>query len=318
MKRLHGAALPFHAALFVLACAACSPSAQEESPPPSGDSSPDMSRSVEERQTIRPAIEEIDRRWRERLEVPQDSRIIGGVPVEPGEHLWAVAILYERSPNLWRQYCGGTLIAPQWVVTAAHCQVQQGDRLIIGTADISRPSGQGAYRAGHFYTAASVYNHGDYKVASKHDSDIALIRIDGATAVTPAPLLQRDEATTDGEGATVIGWGHTIEGGNASDILRKVDIKFVDHPVCESNYRERNVTVTANMLCAGEDGKDSCQGDSGGGLFVYDSDDDGETFGYRLAGVVSFGYGCARPRYPGVYTKVTNFHEWINRTMSGS
>jgi secreted trypsin-like serine protease len=70
------------------------------------------------------------------------------------------------------------------------------------------------------------------------------------------------------------------------------------------------------MLCAGEEGKDSCQGDSGGGLFVYDADDRGQTFSYRVAGVVSFGIGCALAQYPGVYTKVTNYRDWVEGAIA--
>jgi secreted trypsin-like serine protease len=71
------------------------------------------------------------------------------------------------------------------------------------------------------------------------------------------------------------------------------------------------------MLCAGEEGKDSCQGDSGGGLLVYDAvGGDGGVASYRVAGVVSFGIGCALAQYPGVYTKVENYRDWVQQTIS--
>jgi hypothetical protein len=102
----------------------------------------------------------------------------------------------------------------------------------------------------------------------------------------------------------VSGWGATAEGGSSAAILQKVRVPIVSNTTCNAAY---GGGITANMLCAGlvEGGKDSCQGDSGGPLVVPDGS------GWRLAGVVSFGNGCARPNFYGVYTRISSFTTWI-------
>jgi secreted trypsin-like serine protease len=238
--------------------------------------------------------------WKERRAVPQDTRIVGGIPAEEGEFPWAVAFLYwKASEGRWAQYCGGSLISPQWVLTAAHCPVSSNHRALLGRLDLTESGGE-------VLRIVDVISHESYD-RDTHDSDISLVKLETTSASAPVPLLAGEEATTAGEQTTVIGWGHTEEGGSASNELRKVDVAFVDPDQCKDSYE----TVTENMLCAGEDGKDSCQGDSGGGLLVYDPDEKTEEYGYSLAGVVSFGRGCARPEFPGVYTKVSNYQDWI-------
>ena len=104
----------------------------------------------------------------------------------------------------------------------------------------------------------------------------------------------------------VSGWGTTSEGGSTPSTLRKVTVPVISDDKCRDAYG-RNDIFDSN-LCAGFDagGKDSCQGDSGGPLYCS---------GYQ-AGVVSWGYGCARPNYPGVYTEVSYFINWINANAS--
>lgn len=309
-------ALPFMmAALAALACVACS----ESAPPVERAVEPEAERAADP--GLAPPVtlpsagelqelEALAGIWKERRAVPQDTRIVGGTPAEEGEFPWAVAFLYwKASEGRWAQYCGGSLIAPQWVLTAAHCPVSSNHRALLGRLELAGTGGE-------VLQIVDVIPHESYD-PDTNDSDISLVKLEAHSVNTPVPLLAREEATAAGEQTTVIGWGHTEEGGSASNELRKVDVAFVDLDQCKNSYENCEplcgspFTVTENMLCAGEDGKDSCQGDSGGGLLVYDLDEKTEEYSYSLAGVVSFGLGCARPEFPGVYTKVSNYQDWI-------
>jgi len=110
--------------------------------------------------------------------------------------------------------------------------------------------------------------------------------------------------------ATVIGWGRTMEGGDTSAVLRQVEIPIVSNETCQQSYPNG---ITSNMMCAGreEGGRDSCQGDSGGPLMVRGSGQD-----WRQAGVVSFGIGCARPNFYGVYTRISQYLFWIDSQIN--
>jgi secreted trypsin-like serine protease len=109
--------------------------------------------------------------------------------------------------------------------------------------------------------------------------------------------------------AEVAGWGHTSHGGSTSRVLRSVGVSMVPRATCSAMYHHAN-TITEEMVCAGaaEGGKDACQGDSGGGLVIRRADG-----AWVLPGVVSFGKGCGDPRYPGVYTRVASYIDWIHR-----
>ncbi|XP_033608825.1 trypsin-2 [Cryptotermes secundus] len=115
-------------------------------------------------------------------------------------------------------------------------------------------------------------------------------------------LPTQGQKTAPGAMAVVTGWGATQEGGGASRILQKVELPIVSKDRCRGLYDD----LPDHQICAGHPetgGKDSCQGDSGGPLVVSG----------RQVGVVSWGYGCAQPRYPGVYTEVAAYRRWITK-----
>merc|ERR1711872_987316 len=109
--------------------------------------------------------------------------------------------------------------------------------------------------------------------------------------------------------ATVSGWGTLSSGGNQPTVLNEVDVTVQSNAQCQSSYGS---SITSNMLCAADAGKDSCQGDSGGPLVAQ------ENGKYALIGVVSWGYGCAFSGYPGVYARVTEKMDWILANTSGT
>jgi hypothetical protein len=143
-------------------------------------------------------------------------------------------------------------------------------------------------------------------------NDVALIRLahpvtlGGLVKTIPMAGAEDSALFAPGVMATVSGWGTTSEGGVSSNALRKVTLPVVSNTICNETY---NGAVKASMLCAGyaAGGKDSCQGDSGGPFIVADG-----RGGWIQAGIVSWGNGCARPDYYGVYTRLASFKSWIS------
>lgn len=239
--------------------------------------------------------------------IPRQLLIVGGENAAVGELPWQVLVL--PGPFM----CGGSLITTEWVVTAAHC--------VVDDFNNPMPPGDIQVRAGEYNRSqndgteqqrnvSSVIVHPNYNAATS-DSDIALLRLASPVTLGPSvgvvPLVfspANDSLVAPGVSSLVSGWGATSEGGSTATILQKVRVPIVSNATCNASY---GGGITANMLCAGfaAGGKDSCQGDSGGPLVVP------EGSGWRLAGVVSFGEGCARPNFYGVYTRVSSFTTWI-------
>lgn len=238
---------------------------------------------------------------------PRDITIVGGQPADPGEWPWQVMVLP-------RGYlCGGSLIGAEWVITAAHCVYDGNGNLFnptsvsvrLGEHDLSVTEGSEQARG-----VIEIIAHDDYD-SWTNDNDIALLRLASPVVlnerVAPIGLLSADDENilaAPGVSAYVTGWGTTAEGGSAATKLMEVDVPVVSNSTCNSTYG----IITGNMICAGykEGGKDSCQGDSGGPLVVPDN-----RGGWQLAGVVSFGYGCARSGFYGVYTRASHYVDWI-------
>ena len=109
--------------------------------------------------------------------------------------------------------------------------------------------------------------------------------------------------------AVVTGWGRNTSSGPQSNILKQVEVTTMTNSQCQSSNHPHH-KITDNMICAEAAGKDSCKGDSGGPLAVL-----GQDGSYRQIGVVSWGKGCARPGYPGVYTRVSSLLPWIEKPM---
>jgi len=230
------------------------------------------------------------------------EEIVGGTEAVPGSWPFMAAIL-EQSGNPTSQYCGGSLIAPTWVVSAAHCFKENGSVTPASQVRI----GLGLHRlsagGGSIHTVKRIIVHPQYN-ESTSDYDMALIELNSAASQTPI-VVQTGASDLSGVTATAIGWGLTDPNNDnsTSDVLRQVSLPVVTNTQCNNVYG----SITARMVCAGfsQGGKDACQGDSGGPLVATIS---GQT---RLIGVTSFGDGCAEPGVYGVYSRTSAFESFI-------
>lgn len=240
--------------------------------------------------------------------VAQASRvnglIVGGDKVQPGAYPFMVSM---HSSSYRGHFCGGSLIAPSWVLTAAHC-VSGGapSKIYLGLQSQDR-LGEGVS-----YSVKKVYSHPKY---AKMDYDFALIELASPVAnYAPIALNAEEIPISDIESewtqSTTMGWGTLKEGsGKISVDLMEVSVPLRSQAQCLKGYPGK---ISDRMICAGLDGggKDSCQGDSGGPLIVKDN----VLNRYVLAGVVSWGEGCARANRFGVYSKVNSVIDWIRST----
>ncbi|MFN2125351.1 MAG: trypsin-like serine protease [Candidatus Promineifilaceae bacterium] len=258
------------------------------------------------------------------LAAPDQPDIVGGEEALPGAWPWQVALISSDVTNLYDgQYCGAVLVDDFWVVTAAHC-VEDADtadfEVALGVHNLIKPEAN--YQR---IAPKDIFIHPDYDPYS-YDSDIALIRLQTPALITegegeglpvqPLVLVAPDAGSLAGFLATVTGWGNQIAqpdpgGYDYPATLQQVEVPIVSNEECNTAYGDPDSQViTENMLCAGyiyKGGYDSCYGDSGGPLVIQMP----ESEEWQLAGLVSWGYGCAYPGSPGVYTRISEFTNWV-------
>ena len=279
-----------------------------------------------------------------------NDRVFGGLAAEQGAWPFQVALLtsymLDNRPEsqMDAQFCGGSLIAPGWVLTAAHCLVYDGQE--VPADAITVLSGATHLAEGKRLKVAEVIVHEGFdRSMMSIDNDIGLLRLEGKAAAKTIALPKA--GIKDAGKATVTGWGMMEDGTFPADLMQ-VDIDVTTNEACNAGIKEiyakdlgailrswaprlrlsdtaidaatttmassMSDPLTPNMLCAGikEGGRDSCSGDSGGPLFVKDGND------LTQIGVVSWGEGpldaaapCGHANAYGVYTRLSNYTDWI-------
>lgn len=254
------------------------------------------------------------------------TKIVGGQPAAAAAWPWQVALIRADRSNTDGQFCGGSLISPSWVLTAAHCVDGRSPSDIVvmeGSSSLKR--------GGRRIEVSRIIVHESY---TRGVNDIAVLQLAGSAASTPVPYFSSAAAkpfNAEGQSATVTGWGllrpiregddHQYYDDLTGDPLDPTDIRrgtyfttelmqvtmpLIGTQRCAAAYP--NEAIDGRQTCAGisAGGKDSCQGDSGGPLVIKD-----KSGRYFQAGIVSWGYSCAKPGKYGVYTWVSAYDSWI-------
>lgn len=235
----------------------------------------------------------------------QTPRIVGGAAAPAGAYPWMTALVSKAEPNdLLAQECAGSLIHPYWVLTAAHCVegLKASDiQVIAGATDLSAG---GLTRV----NVLETIQHPDY-TSNSDDHDIALLLLETpVTGVAPVEVIDDPALTAPGVLSTVMGWGTVSEvDETGTPVLLHAQVPIMDSAIAnQPDFLDGG--VTPNMLAAGleEGGVDTCFGDSGGPLVIR-----GRQNQWVQAGIISWGEGCAQPKKPGVYTRVSRYRRWI-------
>ncbi|WP_069884772.1 serine protease [Streptomyces luteocolor] len=235
-----------------------------------------------------------------------DSVVIGGRPVEVSDSPWTVALSSRDRFGGTRagQFCGGVVVSPTTVLTAAHCMSEDVLGVPLGeVSDLKVIASRGDLREtdGKEIPVRDAWVNPEYDGYTNSGDVAALTLSEPLPEGYVIPMAgEGDPAYEAGTGAAVYGWGDTTGAGNYAHSLRSARVKVLPDAVCERAYpgSADGKYVAETMLCAGEmDGRrDACQGDSGGPLVAHG----------RLIGLVSWGSGCGRAGSPGVYTRISD------------
>ncbi|XP_041828399.1 tryptase-2-like isoform X2 [Melanotaenia boesemani] len=241
------------------------------------------------------------------------SSIIGGSDAEVGAWPWMVHInITHNRTTKWR--CGGTILNEEWVMTAAHCldrQLkvdEQQSFVAVGKHDLQK--GWGGYKDIKTFVLHPSYNG----VSNSHDYDLALINLKRKLNFNPnvsaISLPKASDIFNETSDCWITGWGQIGNGVPLPppETLQQLKIPLVPHSICKKTYPH----LTSNMLCAGAEGKDGCEGDDGGPLVCKTPS------GLVQVGIMSSRSpgGCGLPGQPGIYTQVSGFVDYIQRRIN--
>lgn len=248
------------------------------------------------------------------------DRIIEGTEIPVGAYPWLVA-LGRIEEGIFDVNCGGTLITTRHVITAAHCFARfvKPTHAIVGEHDVNRDN-DGANPETHFIRRIVLSNYNE----NTNQDDIAILTMSRDVTfnrnIQPICLPFRPDLSDNtfvGNRLDVVGWGrtdHQVRETSPVPLEAKVEVVSLDD--CNQAYANLpggvSLTITNRQLCAGRGGADTCSGDSGGPIHYLDQRSDR----YYLAGVTSFGFECGNAQFPGVYTRVSSYLNWIQLNVN--
>ncbi|CAK9827284.1 Serine proteinase stubble [Anthophora retusa] len=246
-----------------------------------------------------------------------ESRIVGGNRSSFGKWPWQISLRQWRT-STYLHKCGAALLNENWAITAAHCveNVPPSDLLLrIGEHDLANEDEPYGYQERRVQIVAS---HPQFDPRT-FEYDLALLRFyEPLLPFQPNVLpicLPDDDENYVGRTAYVTGWGRLYDEGPLPSTLQEVAVPVINNTMCENMYRNAGYIehIPHIFICAGwkNGGFDSCEGDSGGPMVIQRARDNR----WILAGVISWGIGCAVPNQPGVYTRISEFREWINQIL---
>ncbi|BES95805.1 Tryp_SPc [Nesidiocoris tenuis] len=244
-----------------------------------------------------------------------EARVVGGQLSAFGKWPWQISLRQWRT-STYLHKCGAALLSENWAITAAHCveNVPPSDLLLrLGEHDLSTEEEPYGFQERRVQIVAS---HPQFDPRT-FEYDLALLRFYEPVTFQPNIIpvcVPEDDTNFVGSMAFVTGWGRLYEDGPLPSILQEVSVPVINNTICETMYRAAGYIehIPDIFICAGwkKGGFDSCEGDSGGPMVIQRPDRR-----WLLAGVISWGIGCAEPNQPGVYTRISQFRHWINQIL---
>ncbi|MEM8753531.1 MAG: trypsin-like serine protease, partial [Pseudomonadota bacterium] len=246
------------------------------------------------------------------------DRVVGGIEAPEGAYPFYLQLRRYAGDGRFG-LCGAAAIAPRWLLTAAHC-VQDRDKK-TGRASSVRPARsfralpeEVVLRNGPGFEVKRIVPHPRYSADYALQNDVALVEI--AAPLEPPYLPLADSEPRPGEAVRIVGYGRTSFEGKSSRRLREANTRIVSRRDCSVVSRKLRGSgpIDGRRICADVEGRngpvDSCQGDSGGPLLQAD-----RSGLWRAVGIVSYGYKCAEPGFPGVYANVAAYRDWIESVI---
>jgi len=244
------------------------------------------------------------------------GKIVNGEDAKYGEWPWQVSLRQWRTATFLHK-CGAALLSENWAITAAHCvESVNPDELLLRMGEFDLNDEEHEPFTFQDRKVQIVASHPKFDPKT-FEYDLALLRFYEPVVFTPNIIpvcIPEDDEDLVGRDAWVTGWGRLYEDGPLPSKMQKVTLPIINNTECELMYEQAGFRehIPHIFICAGyrEGGKDSCEGDSGGPMSVQRQDSR-----FMLSGVISWGIGCAEKNQPGVYTRISDFREWINQIL---